>query len=44
MKQNILNEREQKGGKQKEQFEYFHLQNDEFDPDAIVVLSRISYG
>ena len=36
MKQNMKNEREQKGGKQKEQFKYFHLQNDEFDPYAIV--------
>ena len=41
MKQNIRNERQQKGGKQKEKFEYFHLQNDEFDPYAIVVLNQL---
>ena len=41
MKQNIRNERQRKGGKQKEQFEYFHLQNDEFDPYAIVVLNQL---
>ena len=37
----MKNEREQKGGKQKEQFKYFHLQNDEFDPYAIVVLNQL---
>ena len=46
MKQNTKNEREQKGGKQKggkpkEQFEYVQLQNDEFDPYAIVVLNQL---
>ena len=41
MKQNIRNETQEKGGKQKEQFEYLHLQNDEFDPYAIVVLNQL---
>ena len=33
--------RQQEEGKQKEKFEYFHLQNDEFDPYAIVVLNQL---
>ena len=38
MKQNI---KQEKGGKQKEQIESFRLQNDEFDPYAIVVLNQL---
>ena len=41
MKQNIRNERHQKGGKKKDKSESFHLQNDEFDPYAIVVLNQL---
>ena len=31
----------QEGGRQKEDFEHFHLQNDEFDPYAIIVLNQL---
>ena len=41
MKQNMRNKTGQEGGRQKEHFEHFHLQNDEFDPYAIVVLSQL---
>ena len=33
--------RQQEEGRQKEKYEYFHLQNDEFDPYAIVVLNQL---
>ena len=32
---------EQKGGRQKEQFEHFNLKNDEFDPYFIIVLNQL---
>ena len=41
MKQNMRIKTVQEGGRQKEHFEHFHLQNDEFDPYAIVVLSQL---
>ena len=41
MKLNIKNAREQERGRQKGKFEHFNLQNDEFDPYAIVVLNQL---
>ena len=41
MKQNIRNERQQKGGKNKDKSQSFHLQNDEFDPYFIIVLNQL---
>ena len=35
------NKKQEKGGEQKEQIESFRLQNDEFDPYAIVVLNQL---
>ena len=41
MKQSIMKADGEEGERQKEQFEHYHLQNDEFDPYAIVVLNQL---
>ena len=41
MKQNQSKKNSQVEGSQKEDFEGFHLEYDEFDPYAIVILSQL---
>ena len=39
--ENLRNKSHKEGGRQKEEKEDFRLQNDEFDPYAIVVLNQL---